>query len=1102
MIDPTPVDHDPFDPALSPTPIATDPTANARFAAVPAIPAPQATPTAALQQPGWLESTVNAIPDWLIPAQEKQAALARANYYQKTDQQPSLTEGMNYGLHTLAGPVARKAQAYAQPTMDLWRNWVAGPLGEFDKFGQNPQAAAAASPTAQGFKTLAEGGTGDPEKDKLLRDVAAQYGLEAASYVGMPGLLRAGFGTAAGELGVIGGKLGGAEFPGASSALERAMAAEAKGVTNKKIFEDTGWRRGKEGDWEFELPDTGMKVKPYDEAKHGAFMQGQGTAKISDLIDHPLLQQGYGDVLDDNVRVYMNPRLKGTNIEGGVMPSARPGEPAVIHIRPSAVSGSGEVLNTAQQSTLVHEIGHVIDRYEGRSPGGQASTIESKVFQPLREAGVDPLAIRNASIKYYRNLAGEARSRTAEARLQMSPDELKAEPYHKTMERIGVPEDQQVIPPPQSAWPKPASGMGWAQSHELGPANLTERSQIIRQMQGHGWLPENLPAQTTAHWQPHGEDAKVLEYHASMGGEHSMGPNSGVKLERGQPGQPDFYIRDKDGRDLGFVNVNAENPKNVHVENIQLYDAWNDPNGSLKGIRGRLGSATVRDIGRQLRAHYPDAKFGGDRFSGARFGGEWLDADKQNPVPVRVSGEFKERFANEDQHVAEMERQARKEGSPYQTAAFHATTAPEDFNQFKTSQKGVGDIGMHFGSTPSQAEGRLWLMNKRGLDTPNARIYPVMLKMDNPLRLPDLGEWRPSTMAKPVADALGLRYRDVVRNLDKLEAQEKSEGLPRRSLRNEYLRSLIEDHGHDGIVYKNRFEGTGPISRRLGVGGMNYGAAKDSYIALRPNQIRSKFAQFDPDKTDSGNILHSTALPAPGADTQPVDHDPFAGQQDAQPVEHNPFEAGGGGAAPEPPTRNLGQDFVAGVAGIPKAFVNTLKRIEGFDAKPKWDVKQWTVGWGTRAKGPNEQPTKEELDDRFKSEVSKAAGIVDRINPKLDTGTRAALTSLTYNTGDKWTRQRLGQLVRVGDLSDAKKLFMQYGNVLGKPNPVIMARREKEAGWFGRDQIPDPGEPAFKLSAPRRQRPVRNVPLPSNPSAARALMRQLPPPQTDRAGAL
>lgn len=143
------------------------------------------------------------------------------------------------------------------------------------------------------------------------------------------------------------------------------------------------------------------------------------------------------------------------------------------------------------------------------------------------------------------------------------------------------------------------------------------------------------------------------------------------------------------------------------------------------------------------------------------------------------------------------------------------------------------------------------------------------------------------------------------------------------------------------------------------------------------------------------------------------------------------------------------------VAGVPGSFINQMKRFEGYRDKPYWDYKQWTSGYGTKAAGPHETVSRGELNRRFESEVGKAAAVVDKVNPALSPGTRAALTSLTYNTGEDWTKGALGAAIRAGDEDKARELFLQYNRAGGKVLPALVDRRQAEVGWFGKSKGAD-----------------------------------------------
>jgi GH24 family phage-related lysozyme (muramidase) len=142
------------------------------------------------------------------------------------------------------------------------------------------------------------------------------------------------------------------------------------------------------------------------------------------------------------------------------------------------------------------------------------------------------------------------------------------------------------------------------------------------------------------------------------------------------------------------------------------------------------------------------------------------------------------------------------------------------------------------------------------------------------------------------------------------------------------------------------------------------------------------------------------------------------------------------------------------VAGVPSSYIEQVKRSEGFAPQAKWDVKQFSSGYGTKANFEGEVISKEEADRRFDVEFAKAGKIVDSVNPNLDPGTKAALTSLTYNAGSDWTHAGLGEKIRAGDIDGARQLFLQYNKAGGETNEGLANRRYREAQWFGSSEAP------------------------------------------------
>jgi lysozyme len=130
-------------------------------------------------------------------------------------------------------------------------------------------------------------------------------------------------------------------------------------------------------------------------------------------------------------------------------------------------------------------------------------------------------------------------------------------------------------------------------------------------------------------------------------------------------------------------------------------------------------------------------------------------------------------------------------------------------------------------------------------------------------------------------------------------------------------------------------------------------------------------------------------------------------------------------------------------------YLNAIKQFEGYAAEARWDYAQNTNGYGTRAQFPGEVIDKTEADRRFKDAIQKAADFVDKFAPNLDEGSKAALTSLTYNAGTAWTQSGLGEAIASGDLEKAQSIFLQYNKAGGSVLDGLVQRRLQEVAWFG-----------------------------------------------------
>lgn len=130
-------------------------------------------------------------------------------------------------------------------------------------------------------------------------------------------------------------------------------------------------------------------------------------------------------------------------------------------------------------------------------------------------------------------------------------------------------------------------------------------------------------------------------------------------------------------------------------------------------------------------------------------------------------------------------------------------------------------------------------------------------------------------------------------------------------------------------------------------------------------------------------------------------------------------------------------------------YLDAIRNFEGYTPQASWDYAQYSNGYGTKAQFPGEVIDRVEAEKRFRSEVSQARAIVEKTAPDVDEGTKAALTSLTYNAGTGWIGSGLGDAVRSGDLEAARDIFMKYNKAGGEVLPGLVNRRTQEALWIG-----------------------------------------------------
>lgn len=218
--------------------------------------------------------------------------------------------------------------------------------------------------------------------------------------------------------------------------VARKMEEEKKDA--KAIKMATGWERGADGKWRYEIPDAKIKdtmnvgggqiVKRYEDD-----MLWNG-GKLSDVIDAPELFKAY-------------PQLKGVRIDTDAIMNDMPShgeydsKTNTITIHADELKYMNDILN--------HEIQHAIQDIEGFAKGGSPRLVIGEVkkrfdevtkqIKQLRAEGKEDEAkalieknrglynayTKNDDFNSYKSLAGEVEARNVQERMNMTPEERR-----------------------------------------------------------------------------------------------------------------------------------------------------------------------------------------------------------------------------------------------------------------------------------------------------------------------------------------------------------------------------------------------------------------------------------------------------------------------------------------------------------------------------------------------------------------------------------------------------------------------------------------------------------------------------------------------------
>ncbi len=153
------------------------------------------------------------------------------------------------------------------------------------------------------------------------------------------------------------------------NSLAKAQNMEKAGNTRDEIWKDTGWVKGKDNFWRFEIPDD-----IYDISTEKIMIPGE--YKLGDLYKNEKLYEAYPSFKDTDVEVVDGGTAgKEKKTAGFYDPIAN--RIVMINYR------SGEVMgDDAEQKKLdlVHEIQHMIQETEGFAKGGNPKSVKKLLY--------------------------------------------------------------------------------------------------------------------------------------------------------------------------------------------------------------------------------------------------------------------------------------------------------------------------------------------------------------------------------------------------------------------------------------------------------------------------------------------------------------------------------------------------------------------------------------------------------------------------------------------------------------------------------------------------------------------------------------------------
>lgn len=172
------------------------------------------------------------------------------------------------------------------------------------------------------------------------------------------------------------------------SRLQKAESMEREAASSEEIWKETGWMRGPDHKWRFEIPDNLDKI---DFPKDGK------THTLGEIYDNPALYEAYPELVQKTVRMEDTKSGKDKRTRGAYGYVAEDGSIVIDNSIPADEA----------KTALVHEIQHSIQAIEGFSRGGNKEMAKKYISDTIDHLTMDLMDIefKDPKAKEYMDLA-------------------------------------------------------------------------------------------------------------------------------------------------------------------------------------------------------------------------------------------------------------------------------------------------------------------------------------------------------------------------------------------------------------------------------------------------------------------------------------------------------------------------------------------------------------------------------------------------------------------------------------------------------------------------------------------------------------------------